>query len=536
MLKKKIPHTYVIVFYLIIISAVLTWFIPGGAYEKETKVVNGIEREVVVSGSFHYVESEPQTWQVFSALYNGFINKDKNVPQIIIFILMIGGAFWIMNHSKAIDAGILAFLKFTNRLDKWRFFRFLGVDRLIVTLMMLVFSIFGAVFGMSEETIAFIIIFVPLSVSMGYDSITGVAMCFVGAGLGFAGAVLNPFTIGIAQGIADLPLFSGIEYRLFCWIVINITGIAFVLRYISKIRKNPKKSPVYEEDGYWREKSGEGGQKIQSKTFVSTWVVYVILLGVMAWCAFQYPMTTMKAGNASARLPVLPVIAGLFAVSGVLSALKAAHYFVLNLLFFTILFLITGVMGYGWYILEIATLFFVMGIFSGISMNYGGNKIVKLFLEGVKDIASAALIVGLAGGIIVILEQGNIIDTILHGVSTAIKGTGDIASVGMMYVVQTLINIVIPSGSAKAALTMPMMSQFSDLIGISRQATVMAYQFGDGFTNMITPTSGVLIGVLGVAKIPYHKWVRWITPLMIILVLLGLILLIPTVLMDLNGF
>jgi uncharacterized ion transporter superfamily protein YfcC len=193
-------------------------------------------------------------------------------------------------------------------------------------------------------------------------------------------------------------------------------------------------------------------------------------------------------------------------------------------------------MGYGWYIREIATLFFTMGIASGISMNYSPNRITRLFLDGVKDIQSAALIVGLAGGIIIIMNNGNIIDTLLYKLSESISGMGKMAAISMMYVVQNIINLVMPSGSAKAALTMPMMSQFSDLIGVSRQATVMAYQFGDGFTNMITPTSGVLLGVLSVARIPYEKWFRWVLPLMIILIVIGFVLLIPTVYMQLTGF
>jgi uncharacterized ion transporter superfamily protein YfcC len=198
--------------------------------------------------------------------------------------------------------------------------------------------------------------------------------------------------------------------------------------------------------------------------------------------------------------------------------------------------LITGVMGYGWYIMEIATLFFAMGIITGIAMNYSPNTITRLFLNGVKDIQSAALIVGLAGGIIIILNNGNVIDTLLYKLSQSISGMGKFAAISMMYAVQNLINLVMPSGSAKAALTMPMMSQFSDLIGVSRQATVIAYQLGDGFTNMITPTSGVLLGVLTVARIPYDKWFRWILPLMIILIIVGFLLLIPTIYMDLEGF
>jgi len=195
-----------------------------------------------------------------------------------------------------------------------------------------------------------------------------------------------------------------------------------------------------------------------------------------------------------------------------------------------------GVMAYHWYIMKIATLFFAMGLFSGIAMNYSPNKITASFLEGVRDILPAALIVGLAGGIIVILEDGKIVDSILHGLSSRMEGLGKIASVGIMYAVQTLINVMIPSGSAQAALTMPIMAPFSDLVDISRQATVLVYQFGDGFTNMITPTSGVLIGVLGVARIPYEKWVKWVTPFMILLLILGFLLLIPAVTMNLKGF
>lgn len=193
-------------------------------------------------------------------------------------------------------------------------------------------------------------------------------------------------------------------------------------------------------------------------------------------------------------------------------------------------------MGYGWYIMEIATLFFVMGIASGLAFNYSLNEITKHFLDGVRDILSAGLIVGLAGGIIIILKNGQIIDTLLYSVSDSMIGFGDYATLSIMYVIQTGINLIMPSGSAKAALTMPIMSQFSDLIGLSRQATVMAYQLGDGFTNMITPTSGVLMGVLGIARIPYDKWFRWVWPFMIILVLLGFLLLIPTVTLNLSGF
>ena len=232
---KRIPHTFTIVFALIVLAAVLTWVVPAGEFVRQSVEVNGTTREVVVNDSFHYVESSPQTWQVFSALYNGFVDK----ADIIIFILMVGGAFWVLNNSHAIDVGVMAFLRSVRRLGRYKLIKKLGVDNIIITFVMLLFSLFGAVFGMSEETIAFVVVFIPLAIQMGYDSIVGVCMCYVAAHVGFAGAMLNPFTIGIAQGIAGIPLFSGLEYRLFCWVVLTVIGIAFVLWYAHRVKRNP---------------------------------------------------------------------------------------------------------------------------------------------------------------------------------------------------------------------------------------------------------------------------------------------------------
>lgn len=354
--------------------------------------------------------------------------------------------------------------------------------------------------------------------------------------MGFAGALMNPFTIGIAQGLSSLPLFSGIEYRLFVWLVINLVGIGWVLRYAAKIRRNPQASPVYESDSYWRGKEGVDPDQLKMRTPVMAWLAFLILLAGMIVFSVMEPQSTLKIGNSSYTFNFLPVISALFAISGIITLRKSVHYFILNMLIFTIIYLIVGVMGYGWFVKEIATLFFVMGIFSGMSMGLGANRITKLFIEGMRDILGAAVVVGLAGGILVILEDGRVIDSMLYNIAQSMQEFGKLASVSMMYLIQTMINIVIPSGSAKAALTMPIMSQFSDLIGVSRQATVMAFQLGDGFTNMITPTSPVLIGVLGVARIPYEKWLKWVLPFMAILIFLGWLLLIPTVTMELNGF
>ncbi len=467
---KRIPHTFTIVFALIVLAAVMTWVIPAGEFLRQE--VDG--REVVVNGSFHFVDRVPQTWQIFSALFNGFVDK----ADIIVFILMVGGAFWILNNSHAIDVGVMAFLRRVQRLSRYKLIRALGVNNIIITLVMILFSLFGAIFGMSEETIAFVVVFIPLAIQMGYDSLVGVCMCYVAAHVGFAGAMLNPFTIGIAQGIADLPLFSGLEYRVFCWVVLTVVGIAFVLWYAHRVKVKPERSPVYKLDDYWRQRVESSAQ---STLTVRQGIILVILL-------------------------------------------------------LTIVALVVGVLEFGWYIAEISALFLAMGILCGIVDKQGADDIAKLFLAGCKDILSAALVVGLASGIIFILKDGHIIDTILYGLTRSLSQLGEVASLGVMYLFQTLLNVVMPSGSAKAALTMPIMAQFADLMDISRQTTVLAFQFGDGFTNMLTPTSGVLIGVLGIAKIPYGTWLRWVWKFIVGLIVVGFLLMLPTLWLSLPGF
>lgn len=531
---KKVPHTYVIIFFVIVFASVLTWFVPGGAYNKELKLVNNQQREVIVDNSFHHIDNEPQTWQIFSALFKGFVERSD----IIVFIFIVGGAFMIVAKTKAIDIGIMRFLHIINGLKEISFFQKMDLNSVILILIMLLFSTFGAVFGMSEETIPFVMILIPLAISMGYDSIVGVSMVFVAAGLGFAGAMLNPFTIGIAQGIAELPLFSGIEYRFFAWMVINIVGFTYLIVYARKIKKNPQKSVVYHDDEYWRKRSDvhlDLNKDMYIKNKVS-WVMFVLISLASVYFSIQYSVSTLELGGTEFQIRILPWISGLFVVGGIFALRKSTHFFVLLLLTFTVLYLIVGVLGYQWYIIEIASLFFALGIVSGIVSGYSGDTIVAYFLEGVKDIASAALVVGLAGGIIVILEDGQIIDSLLYAVSGSISDTGQVASVSLMYVFQTVINLFIPSGSGQAALTMPLMAPLSDLLNVPRQSAVLAFQFGDGFTNMITPTSGVLIAVLGVAKIPYEKWFSWVWPFILLMAIVALMLLIPTVLFEFNGF
>ncbi|MBR1539023.1 MAG: YfcC family protein [Bacteroidales bacterium] len=442
MRQFKIPNTYVIIACVIALCAVATWFVPGGQYVPSDDGTLVYER----------VDAVPQTWQVFPAFYHGFVRQ----AGIIVFILVVGGAFWLLNATGAVASGISRFIVWVGRYDK-----------VVLAAITVLFSAAGAVFGMSEETIPFVGIVVPLVVSMGYDALMGMLVVYVAANVGFSSAFLNPFTVGIAQGMAGLPLFSGMNYRIFCWAVLTVLMVAFVLFYAARSKKNPVAAPA----------AGPEGTLLTRR---QGWILVVLLV--------------------------------------------------------TVVLLVAGVTLWDWYIPEISGLFLLMGIVCGIIAGFTANRIADEFIAGAKDILSAALVVGFASGIIVILQDGKIVDSILHGMQEGLDGSGPLASLSAMYGIQALINFIIPSATAKAAITIPIMAPFSDLVGVSRQAMVLAFQFGDGFTNMITPTSGVLMAALAMARIPYTKWVKWIWKPVAVLLLLGFLLLVPTVLLQIAGF
>lgn len=530
---KKVPHTYVIIFSLIVLAAIATWFVPAGEFDREAqrtesgKVINGI-----IPGSYHNVEPSVQTWQVMSAFFKGF----QKAPGIIAFLLILGGAFWILNESRAIDMGVQSFLKRSNRLERFALFKWVGVNNLIIILIMVMFSLFGAIFGMSEETIAFVVIFVPLAISMGYDSIVGVAMCFLAAGLGFAGCILNPFTLGIAQDIAGIKMFSGIEYRLFIWFIVTGIGISYILWYANKIKKNPKKSIMYEEDEYWRKHHSSNQEIKPIKANKGTWLSYIITSVILVIYSINIGINAQDYNGGFNTYIFMLLLTLVFIALGYKMVKKSIQMFCLMLLIFTITYLVVGVMIFEWEFTHIAALFFSMSILTGMALGKDASEISKLFIAGAKDMLSAALVVGLASGIIVILEDGKVIDTFLNGVSNSINGSGEIGALSLMYGFQSLLNAIITSGTAKAAMLMPMFREVATMTGISLQSAVTAFHIGDGITNLITPTSGVLIGVLGIARIPYAKWVRWAWKFILAMVILGWALLIPTLLIELPGF
>jgi uncharacterized ion transporter superfamily protein YfcC len=437
---------------------ILTWIIPAGAYERTE--IEG--RNAIVPGSYTRTEQQPQGLKtLFTAPIKGFVEAS----QIIAFVLLIGGAFGIVNKTGAINAGLSSIIRFSLHHP--------GFKLLIVPLIMVLFSLGGATFGMSEEVLVFIIITVPMAIALGYDSITGVAIPFVGAGAGFAGAVFNPFTVGIAQGIAEVDIFSGWEYRIVVWLVFTSIAIIYVIIYTRKIEKNKTYSKVYEID--------------------------------------------LKRDKAS-----------IDAAMG--ENFNSRQLIIILLLILTLVILVLGVNLWHWYIDEIAGLFIGFGILSAIVYKLSLKETSSSFIEGAKDMVMAALVIGFARGLLVIASEGKIIDTILFTLSNATGGLPAALSVQVMFLFQSFLNFFIPSGSGQAALTMPIMAPLSDFLGISRQTAVLAYQFGDGLSNLIIPTSGITMGILSIAEIPYLIWLRWILRLMVILFLAAMILLLPPVL------
>jgi uncharacterized ion transporter superfamily protein YfcC len=463
--KWKIPHTFVIVYSIIILAAIATWIVPGGHFERQTIEEGGTTREILVRDSFEYQENIPQVFALFEAPLKGIIR----MADIIGFIFLVGGAFYIFQKTGAIAATIGKIVKIMEGHEKW-----------IIAIVMILFSFFGAFFGMCEEAMPFVLIFVPLALALGYDSITGLCFSFLAAGVGFASAFFNPFTVQIAQKFSEIPPVSGWEYRLVIWIFVTLLSIVWVIRYAEKIRKNPKLSLTYDLDQKKRLKLEEEKQDVGEFRLKHASVILILIAGI--------------------------------------------------------LFLFYGVIELHWYIIELAALFLAMGIVGGILGGLSVNEVAEGFVEGARDIVGAALIVGFAAGIIVILEDGNIIDTILHSMSKLTTESFPLLSAYMMYVVQMFLNFFIPSGTTKAALTMPLFAPLADLSGITRQTAVLAYQFGDGFTNMIIPTSGVTVGTLAMAKVPFEKWFKWLLPLQIVYIIVSMLLLIPAVLFNWTGY
>ncbi len=461
-MKKKIEfNTLFMIFIVVALVAVATWIVPGGEYQREIK--DG--KTLVVPGSFSYVQNIPQgLGALFMSPLTGFVQASL----IIGFLLIIGGAFNVLQRTGAIMVSVQRMAYSFSRKPKY--------EKFFIPITMIIFSLAGSIFGSSEESLPFILIFIPLAYSMGYDSIVGTAIPFLGMAAGFAGSTLNPFTIGIAQSIAELPLYSGLEFRVVIWIISTAVMIAFVMIYAAKVKSNPKISPMYDFDEERRH---------------------------------DMHLDSSKAGEFTVQHKLVLISFGL-----------------------AMIILIVGILSFKWYITELGALFLALGVTTGLLGKLKLNEITDAFKNGAKDMVGVALIIGCARAILVIASDGKIMDTMLFGLAGIIQNLHPILASQAMFVTQGIINFFVHSASGQAMLTMPVMSPLADVVGVSRQIAVLAFQFGEGWINPILPTSGVTMGVLGLAGIPWPKWFKWMLPVQVLFFIIALLLLVLAFLIN----
>ncbi|CDZ99125.1 hypothetical protein BN1048_00247 [Jeotgalicoccus saudimassiliensis] len=459
-ISQKFPHTYAILLFIVILGAALSYIIPAGEFDRQ-EVDDRVE---VVSGSFHGVEQSPVSFmELVMAIPTGL----NEASSIIFYIFLIGGAFGVIRATGAIEAIIQ---KVMNNVQK--------NEMLLIPVIMTVFSILGFTTGMAEETIIFVPIGIMLAVALGYDALVGTAMVTLGAAAGFVGGMFNPFTVGIAHGIAELPIFSGWGFRTVVYLAVLTAGILYVMSYAKKVKKDPTRSIVYNESQNGQLNFVEG--EIEYKKLTKRHIVIVILFAL------------------------------------------------------TIAINVYGIFVHGWFLTELAANFFAVGIIIGFVGGLKLNAIFDAFIDGMKIVVYGAIIVGFARAILVVLESGLIIDTIIYSMSSVLDYIPNSLTALGMLAVQVIINFFIPSGSGQAMTTMPVMVPLSDLQNIPRQVAVLAYQYGDAITNSIIPTSASLMGVLAVAGIPYIKWVKFVWKLVIIWLIIAAAALVVATLINLQ--
>lgn len=444
--KWKTPHTFVILVAIIIIAAIATYLIPAGEFTRFKDAATG--KTLVEAGSYHRIASNPlNPLLIPSAIYTGIVKSASTIT----FMLIIGGAFEVITSTGALTA---LCKKLSKTFSKHKY--------AVIPVFLTLFSIFGFTMGMSSEVMIFVPIGITLALFLGLDKVTGTAMIALGAAVGFTAGILNPFNVGVAQDIAELPLFSGMAYRIVILVILLAATSAYIIIYAKKVAANPEKSVIY---------------GIKEDT--------------------EYTFEDVSDSISKSQIAVLVIMAAGFGI------------------------LIYGLSKKGWYFEEMSGLFIFMGIACGLVSGYGPSRIAKEFGNGAKGIVVGCLIIGIARTVEVILSDAKILDTIVYGIVNIVNVMpGSIKAVGM-FICQSLINCVIVSGTGQAAVTMPLMVPVSDLVGISRQTAVLAFQLGDGFSNSVLPMSSSLMGYLAVSKIPYSKWLKFMMPLFLIWTALG---------------
>jgi len=460
--KYTIPHTFVIISLFIIIATVLTWIIPAGSFQRVFD--EGTGRTLVVAGTFKLVNATPVSLaQMVMSIFEGMVNA----ANIIFFTFFSYGFMVMLIKVGAFDSGVGALLRVMK-----------GKDYLVMPVLAVLFSFMGASFGIYEESYGFVPIVMSMAVALGYDAFYGAIVVLGGISTGYASAAINPYTVAIAQKIGELPLFSGMAFRIVCCLCFITVFLICLQRYGNMVKNNPTKSYVYGID--FPNISTSSQKELISKEFT------------------------------------------------------IQHKISLIICFLTVIVFAYGAIKYGWYFSELSAIFIVMMFIIGLINGKNINVICEDFVDISKNILIAAFVIGLSRTILIVLQKGQIIDTICYYFSNSLSNLPKIIAVEAMLVFQTILNLFIPSGSGQAVTSMPLMIPLSDLLGINRQIAVLAFQFGDGFSNIFWPTAcAVLCAISGV---PINKWWRFFAPYFLIIEFVAAILLAIAVLINYGPF
>ena len=433
------PMLFLVVVMIIVVIA--SYLVPAGSFERVYDAA--VDRDIVVPGSFQYTEQNPiGFFDLMMSLTLGI----QNASYIIAFLLIIGGMFAIMDGTGAINAGLANVVRATR-----------GKELIMIPVLMTVFGLMSCFCANFEEFLAFVPLILAVSLSMGFDSMTAMGIVFGSVAAGYGGAATNAFTVGVAQSIAGLPMFSGMTLRLVLFVALLLVSMAYVMWHANRVKKHPEKSPCRTADL-------ENAKK------------YVLDVENIA------PLTGRQK-------------------------------LVLVVLLLAILWTIYGVLVHGYYIDELAAVFLTAGVVAGPLGGARPSRICDDFLKGAANMLAPCMMIGMANAVVLMMTDAGIIDTIIYALSNLLLGLPSALLAIGMFVVQTLFNLVVPSGSGQAAITMPLMAPLADMVGVTRQTAVLAYQLGSTFTDLIGPTSGEILVAGAMCGIAYPKWFKWLLPL-----------------------
>jgi uncharacterized ion transporter superfamily protein YfcC len=446
----KLPHIFVLLVGIIFICAIASWVLPAGEFERAP---NAAGRTVVVPGSYHTVDPSPVSlFGAVKAIYVGMVDA----AGVVFFVFLAYASISILLSTGAFNGLVAGML---------RLFR--GKLRaIVIPFFIILLGAASSTIGMFEEALPFIQVFVGIAIAMGYDAIVGIAIISLGVGLGFSGAAMNPFTVGIAQDIAELPPMSGAWFRIICHLAMIAVASVYTVRYALKVQQDPTKSLVYGEDF---SKFAMDEKSLADKPFGIR--EKLVLLDFLALLAF----------------------------------------------------VVYGCKNWGWYFEEICAAFLITAIIAAAIMGWGPNVIANKMVAGLGEITMACMMIGLARGILVVLRQGHIIDTVVYGMAVPLVGLPTWLAAEAMLILQTLLNFLIPSGSGQASTSMPIMVPLSDILGVSRQVAVLAFQFGDGISNILWPTAFAPV-VAGLGGVKLGTWWKWFVPLFILILITQMVL------------